>query len=52
MDDILISDLDVGHSEKKSLTKKILLFWGLQIVPEKKIWRGDFVNYLGYKICL
>ena len=50
---ILLADSDSDTLEKVfEEAKKILPCWGLQIAPEKKIQRGDSINYLGYKIGL
>lgn len=31
------------------MKQRILPCWGLQIAPEKKIQRGDYINFLGHK---
>lgn len=30
--------------------KNILPYWGLQIAPEKKIQKGNSINYLRFKM--
>ena len=52
MDDILLSDSNANTLERIfEEVKTILTCWELQIVPEKT-QRGDYINYLGYKICV
>lgn len=42
MDGVLLSDSNVDTLERMLAVKKILVCWGLQIVPEK-IQRGDSI---------
>lgn len=52
MDDILLANSKAETLEKIfEEVKEVLTCQGLQIAPEK-IQRGDFINYLGYKIGL
>lgn len=51
MDDILLIASDTDTLERIfNVIQEISACWGLQVSPEKKIQRGNSLNYLGFKL--